>query len=102
MSPRRVVEALVWAHNLGGESFARQRMANLPGGSVTVRKMVEALGEIAGPEAVGRIRWEGDAEVQRIVGGGPAGGDVRRAEALGFSGDAGFKQIVRTFIADDL
>jgi len=102
LSPRRAVEALVWAHNLDGESFARQRMVNLPGVSVTVSEMVEALGEVAGPEAVGRLRWESDAEVQRIVGSWPARWDVQRAEALGFSGDADFKQIVRAFIADDL
>lgn len=101
LSPRRAVEALVWAHNLGSESFALQRMVNLPGVSVTVREMVDALAEVAGPEVAGRIRWESDAEVQRIVGGWPAGWDVQRAEALGFSGDADFKQIVRAFIADD-
>jgi hypothetical protein len=64
--------------------------------------MLAALKRVAGEEAVGRIRWERDATVERIVGGWPAAWDASRARALGLEADADFDAIVRAYIEDDL
>lgn len=102
MSPRQVIESFVWAHDLGSDAFAQQRMLNLPGVNVSVQEMIDALGKVAGQDAVNRIRWEADATVQRIVGSWPACWNMGRALALGFKGDADFETIVRAFVADDM
>ena len=102
LSPRQAIENLIWAHDLGAEAFAQTRVLNLPGVSVSVGEMVEALGKVAGRETVDRIRWESDAVVQRIVGSWPGRWDMKRAQALGFKGDLDFESIVRTYIADDM
>jgi len=102
LSPRQAIENLIWAHDLGAEAFAQTRVLNLPGVSVSVGEMVEALGKVAGQETVDRIRWESDAVVQRIVGSWPGRWDMKRAQALGFKGDLDFESIVRAYIADDL
>jgi len=71
-SPRRVVEALLHAHDLPGK------------------------------EAYARIRWEPDPLIQRIISGWPAALAAPRAKALGFSADAGIDEVVRAFIEEDL
>ena len=102
LSPRQAVESLVWAHNLESEAFADNRVLNLPGVSVSVQEMIEALRKVAGKEVAERIRWESDATVQRIVGSWPACWDMSRAKALGFKGDPDFESIIRAFMADDM
>ncbi|MEI7429625.1 MAG: D-erythronate dehydrogenase [Betaproteobacteria bacterium] len=102
LSPRQAIENLIWAHDLPAEAFTQTRVLNLPGVNVSVAEMVEALGKVAGPEAVARIRWESDAVVQRIVGSWPACWDMKRAYALGFKGDQDFESMVRAFVADDM
>jgi D-erythronate 2-dehydrogenase len=64
--------------------------------------MVAALGRVAGPEAVARIRWQRDPLVERIVSSWPGAWDARRALALGFTGDASFDEVVRAYVEDDL
>jgi hypothetical protein len=62
--------------------------------------MVAALGRVAGPEAVARIRFEPDAAIARIVGGWPGAWEMSRAEALGFAGDADFDSVIRAFVEE--
>jgi len=102
LSPRQAIECLVWAHNLDSNAYPPSRILNLPGVSVTVAEMIEALGKIAGEDAVARIRMKSDPVVQRIVGSWPGRWDMTRAHELGFKGDSDFESIVRAFIADDL
>jgi nucleoside-diphosphate-sugar epimerase len=102
LSPRGAIAALVKGHELAAESLQDSRTINLPGLSVSVADMVAALGRVAGDDAVGRIRWEPDATVERIVGSWPAAWDASRARSLGFDGDADFDAIVRSHIEDEL
>jgi D-erythronate 2-dehydrogenase len=102
LSPRRAIECLIAGHELAAEVLGTSRTINLPGLSVSVGEMVAALEQVAGQEAVQRIRWQPDANIQRIVGSWPAAWDVSRASALGLAGDADFESIVRTYIEDDL
>jgi nucleoside-diphosphate-sugar epimerase len=102
LSPRGAIAALFSGHELAAESLQDSRTLNLPGLSVTVAEMLAALKRVAGEEAVGRIRWERDATVERIVGGWPAAWDASRARALGLEADADFDAIVRAYIEDDL
>ncbi len=60
MSPATVVDCLIAAHNLPADALGTSRSLNLPGISVTVGEMVDALTRLAGPTVTARIRWERD------------------------------------------
>ena len=100
LSPRQAVENLIWAHDLGQEGFQERRMVNLPGLNVSVSEMIAALETVAGADAVKRIRWEGDATIQRIVGSWPACWNDTRAQALGFKGDSCYEDVIRAHLQD--
>jgi nucleoside-diphosphate-sugar epimerase len=102
LSPRAAIAALLKGHELAAEGLQDSRTINLPGLSVSVAEMIEALGRVAGEEVLRHLRWERDATVERIVGGWPAAWDTGRARALGLEGDADFDSIVRAYIEDDL
>src|SRR5271166_4028499 len=101
-SPRRVVDALLRAHDLPGDAFGGSRSLQLPGFSVAVGEMAAAVRRAGGEAAYARIRWEPDPLLQSIVSGWPQALDTPRAAALGFTPDAGIDEVVQAFIEDDL
>lgn len=101
-SPRRVVDALLRAHDLPAAAFATSRSLQLPGFSVAVGEMAAAVRRAGGEEAYRRIRWEPDPLIQRIVSGWPQALAAPRAVALGFTADNGIDEVVQAFIEDDL
>jgi len=101
-SPRRVVVGLLRAHDLPGDAFGTSRSLQLPGFSVAVGEMAAAVRRAGGTEAYARIRWEPDPVIQQIISGWPQALAAPRAEARGFSADAGIDEVVRAFIEDDL
>ena len=102
LSPRRVIQALIHAFELPAAEFGMTRMLTLPGITVSIGEMVDALEEVAGAEVAGRIRWQPDARIQKIVAGWPARFDARRARAMGFEPDADVAEIIRAHIEDEL
>jgi nucleoside-diphosphate-sugar epimerase len=102
LSPRRVIDCLIKGAELPAERLGNSRVINLPGISVTVGEMVAALERVAGSEVAQRIEWSHDPAVDRIVSSWPGAWDTRRAQALGFCGDASFDDIIRAYIADEL
>jgi D-erythronate 2-dehydrogenase len=101
-SPRRVVDALLHAHDLPAAAFGTSRSLQLPGFSVAVGEMAAAVRRAGGKEAYTRIRWEPDPLIERIVSGWPQALAAPRAAALGFAADAGIDEVVQAFIEDDL
>jgi len=102
LSPRRVVDALIRAFELPAEAFGATRMLTLPGITVSIGEMVDALEAVAGEQVANRVKWEPDLVIQRIVAGWPAAFDARRARAMGFEPDPDFAAIVRAHIEDEL
>ncbi len=101
-SPRRVVAALHHALELPGEAFGINRSMQLPGFSVAVGEMAEAVRRAAGNQAHARIRWQPDPQIEAIVSGWPRALIAPRAAALGFTADADIDEAVQAFIEDDL
>jgi len=101
-SPRRIIDALLLAHDLAGEAFGVSRSLQLPGFSVAVGEMAAAVRRAGGEAAYARIRWEPDPLIERVVSGWPQALDTPRARALGFAADAGIDEVVQAFIEDDL
>ena len=102
LSPRRAIDSLIDVHELAGETLRAHRSVNLPGVSVSVAEMIDALRIVAGSAAADRIRFERNPVIERIVGSWPAAWDVSRATSLGLRGDASFEAIVRAYVEDDL
>ena len=101
-SPRRVVAALHRAHELPGEALGANRSLQLPGFSVSVGEMVEAVRRAGGAAAHARIRWQHDSQIEAIVASWPQALAAPRATALGFTADADIDEAVQAFIEDDL
>ena len=102
LSPRQAVVAFIRAHNLPAAAFEHTRSLIVPGLSVQVSDMVTALQRTAGVRAVQHIRWQPDAEIQRIISSWPGAFTSPRALRLGFQADASMDAIVQAFIEDDL
>ncbi|MBO0903321.1 D-erythronate dehydrogenase [Jiella sonneratiae] len=100
-SPASAVGFLMHAATMDTDVLGSRRCLTMPGLSVTIAEMIEALREVAGDEVAARIRREPDAVIEKIVAGWPRTFDASRAESVGFSADASFADIVRAHIADE-
>ncbi|WAP70610.1 D-erythronate dehydrogenase [Jiella pelagia] len=98
-SPASAVEFLMHAATMDTDVLGARRCLTMPGLSVTIAEMIEALREVAGDEVVNRIRREPDAVIEKIVAGWPRDFDASRAESVGFSADKSFADIIRAHIA---
>jgi nucleoside-diphosphate-sugar epimerase len=101
-SPRRIVAGLVHALDLPSGALGASRSLQLPGFSVSVGEMAEALRRAGGDAAYRRIRWQPDPQIQAIISSWPQALAAPRAEALGFTRDSGIDEVVAAFIEDDL
>lgn len=102
MSPKKIIESFIHAHNLPAESFSDGRSLLLSGISVSAGEMADAVERHKGNRKIGKILWEPDQVIQSIVDGWPKGTFSERAKKLGFSKDENIDDIVRAFIDDDL
>jgi len=102
LSARRTVDAFVRAAELPAEAWGKNRTVALPGMTRTVSQMLEALANVAGKAVAGRIRWQPDPFVQRIIDGWPTRFAPKRGEALGFVADDCFEDVIQAFIEDEL
>jgi D-erythronate 2-dehydrogenase len=101
-SPRAAIGFLLHAATLDSASLGDHRVLTMPGVSATVAEEIEALRRVAGDEAVRRVHPEPDETIARIVAGWPRAFETRRAQALGFSAEADFDEIVRVYVEDEL
>jgi nucleoside-diphosphate-sugar epimerase len=102
LSPARAIDALVHTHELPCEAWQRAgglHALNLPGLTVTIAQMLEALREVAGDAAVARVTMSTDEGIKAIVQSWPARFDTTRATALGYAGETDFASIVRAHVA---
>lgn len=102
LSPRGAIQALIAGCELPADAVEDRMPINLPGVSVTVSDMEQALREVAGDDVADRITWRPDERVERIVGSWPGQWDTTRAARLGLKGDASFADIIRAYMADDM
>ncbi|KAI5848600.1 NAD-dependent epimerase/dehydratase [Morchella snyderi] len=100
-SPRTVVSNILHAVNVPTEQLGETRQINLPGITVTVEEMLEALGAMGGEERVQLVKEQKDETVERIVGSWPARFSIERAMKMGFVADGGFTQVVKEYIEDE-
>lgn len=101
-SPQAAAGFLIHAGSMDLDPVGPRRALTLPGISVTVGEMIEALERVAGPERAALIRYEHDELVNRLVTGWPRNFDAARAAALGFRADKSIDDIIRLHIDQEL
>ena len=101
-SPRTIVENVVRAHNLPDNDWGPSREVTLPGFTLTIREMVDALERVAGKSVVDRIDWKPDAFIQAIVSGWPPEFETTKAINLGLIRDNSMDEVIQAFIEDEL
>ncbi|MEC4719992.1 SDR family oxidoreductase [Noviherbaspirillum sp. CPCC 100848] len=102
LSPRYAINSLIHGHDIDGSAFGSSRALSLPGLATNVKEMVAALDRVAGSKVAGRIRWEQDPAIIRIVNSWPGDFITNRGDAMGFQRDADFDSIIRSYIEDEL
>jgi len=102
LSPRILIENLILAAELDGKAFGQNRAITLPGLTVSIREVVEAMRKVAGEAPVRRIRFEPDQRILDIVLGWRWAVRSDKADRLGFMRDKSFEDNVRYFLEDDI
>lgn len=97
-SPANTITGILAVMEASRQAFGGRTAINLPALTVSVRAMLQALEDLAGPEAMALIRDEPDATVARIVAGWPSRFDSPRAQALGLSPDPDFASVLRQYV----
>ena len=101
-SPKSAAGFCIHAAEIDGDAVGPRRNLTLPGIAATVGEMIEALGRVAGQEAVDLIKDEPDEAIISIVGNWPREFDASRAISLGFTCESSFDEIVQAHIDDTL
>lgn len=96
-SPDAAVTNLVHAFEVAPEALGDWRVLNIPGVSVTVAEMLDALTEVGGEDARALVSQADDPRIMAIVCSWPGDFDVERPLALGFTRDASFTDAVRQY-----
>jgi nucleoside-diphosphate-sugar epimerase len=97
LSPAAAIANLLHAHELPAERWTGPRSLSLPGITVSVRAMLEALAAVGGAAARARVGMQPDPQIGAIVRTWPARFDTARADAMGFVRDGDFESIVRGY-----
>jgi nucleoside-diphosphate-sugar epimerase len=101
LSPSKVVEAFIHAHDLPSAAWGTRRVLNLPGLTVSVQEMLATLGRVAGDKVAKRVVYRPEPRIQAIVRSWPIRFRTDRALAMGFRADSDFESVVRAHIADE-
>lgn len=100
-SPDTIIDNIIKAATLHGDSFGDWRTVNLPGIGVTVQQMLASLERITGKTTVERIQFNPDPSINAIVSSWPGAIDNTRALQLGFKVDTDFDQFIVQFITNN-
>ncbi|MFK8183024.1 MAG: D-erythronate dehydrogenase [Phormidesmis sp.] len=106
-SPGTTVANLAHALTLQPEQFAasqwgHSRTINLPGLTVTIKDMIQALAQVANAAVTDQIQRQPDEKISAIVASWPSRFDVSLARSFGFAQDENFEEIIRAFVREEL
>lgn len=94
-SPDRALAYTLHAAGLTQTEIGSETTLTLPGLSVSVGGMLDALADIAGADVAKRVTATPDPAIEAIVASWPGQILTPRAEALGFVPDADFADVIR-------
>jgi nucleoside-diphosphate-sugar epimerase len=96
-SPQRAIEGLLKAAEASPDDWGGATAVNLPGLTIRVSEMLDALEVVAGRAARERVRFEKDERIAAMVGGWASAFESARARHLGLAADPDFISIIRQF-----
>lgn len=99
-SPDAALGFLLHAATMPTGALGARRCLTMPGLSVTIADMLDALAEVAGADRLALVKRVPDQTIRKIVAGWPRDFDAARALEFGFSADACFQDIIRAHIRD--
>jgi D-erythronate 2-dehydrogenase len=102
LSVRRVVGAFVHAASLTAKDLGHTTAVQLPGLTLTVQDMVDALAGLAGHSVAQRVSFVPNSPIIEIVRGWPAKFSADRAVSLGFQTETSAYEIIEAFVQDEL
>jgi nucleoside-diphosphate-sugar epimerase len=101
LSPSKVIDAFIHAHDLPSSAWGTKRVVNLPGITVSVQDMLATLARVAGDKVAKRVIYTPEPRIQAIVRTWPIRFRTDRALAMGFKADADFESVIRAHVADE-
>ena len=101
LSPGKVIDALIHAHDLPTAAWEADRVVNLPGITTSVGEMVDALERVAGEKVTSLIEWKPDARIQAIILTWPVRFNTDNANKMGFKSDQDFEEIIRYYVSSE-
>ena len=84
LSPKQAIESLIAGCELEQAELGTWPVVNMPGLSVSVTEMVDALKEVAGEDVAALIDWQPDPKIEKIVGSWPGAWETERGESWGW------------------
>ncbi|EJN21986.1 nucleoside-diphosphate-sugar epimerase [Pseudomonas sp. GM78] len=102
MSPAQAIANLIHGHELAGEQMTEGRVINMPGLSITVEQMIDALRQVAGENVAARISLERNPAIERIVGSWPGSFCATYSRDLGFTADEDFRAVIKQYMTEYL
>ncbi|KAJ4120113.1 hypothetical protein NW768_010396 [Fusarium equiseti] len=96
-SPATVIQNLITIKDIPAEKFGDSRIVNLPGITVSVQDILDAVEKVGGKEAVGYVKEEEDEALYKIVKSWPPWFDASRAKGLGLKEDGELVDAVKAF-----
>ncbi len=100
MSPQCAIRNIVHGHNLPTSALKR-RVINMPGLSVTVSEMVEALRSASGEAAANRIHFLPQPEIESIVASWPGAFSADYARSLGFVANEDIRSVLLEYMQEN-
>jgi len=95
----KVVESLLALRDVPAGVFGASRALNLPALTATPAQLVEAAVRRA-PAGAGRVSWQQDQQMQRVVDGWPGVFTSALARELGIAGDQSADEIVAAYLKE--
>ncbi|MBE7522230.1 MAG: SDR family oxidoreductase [Burkholderiales bacterium] len=102
VSPRTMIDSFIVGYDAPASALPAWHSVNVPGISVTVGAMVDALRRVAGDAVADRVVFRHDEAVDRIVRTWPRAIETTAGRALGMRSDADFEAIVRQYVEHDM
>jgi nucleoside-diphosphate-sugar epimerase len=101
LSPAKVIDAFIHAHDLPATAWGNQRALTLCGITFSVKEGVDALRRIAGDAVAKSVVFKRDERLNTMVRSFPGRFRTDRALAMGFVPDADIESIIRAYIKDE-
>lgn len=99
-SPGIAIRNIIHASLIQAISLGCWRVVNLPGITVTVKEMKDALRVIGGDKMISLLEFKKDELVNNIILTFPRYFDTTRALQLGFSIDTSYEEIIQAYIRE--